>query len=159
MNKFCCSTICCVAACCGTRYMSKVWQRDGILCVWNFGTLWLGLRERVHGEPCWTWPSPSGVQLSCWFSSAETPQVDLLLLFLCKTWGDTNACLIMVKVRGLRHKRFFLLCCVTYCIWNVPFVPWWCGYLIHTAHQELSHCYWNNWSGFTGVTTEVFKGT
>lgn len=145
---------------CGTRQMSEVWQGDGIVWVWNFGTVWLGLRERLRGQPCWTWPSLSGVTqllIQCsWNASGGS------VAFVSVQDLGWHQCTLNSK-QGLWYIKdcffFFLLCCVSYCIWNILFDPrWWCGYLIPAAHQELSHSCPNNWPGFKGVTTQGLKG-
>lgn len=160
MNKLCCCIICCATARVGPGKCQRCDKEMelcecGILarCGWVWGRGFVGSLAG-HDLPFLVW-------LSCWFSAAKTPQVDLLLLFLCKTWDDTSARLIQSKAFDTLKTVFFffLLCCVSYCIWNILFDPrWWCGYLIPAAHQELSHCCPNNWPGFKGVTTQGLKG-
>lgn len=59
-------------------------------------------------EPCWAWPLLSGVtQLLVQFSWST--QVHLLLVFLCHTWGDPNACFIGSEGSDT-HRHFYCLC-------------------------------------------------
>lgn len=106
MNKLCCCIICCATARVGPGKCQRCDKEMelcecGILarCGWVWGRGFVGSLAG-HDLPFLVW-------LSCWFSAAETPQVDLLLLFLCKTWDDTSARLIQSKAFDTLKTVFF----------------------------------------------------
>lgn len=99
----------------------------------RMGDSWCS-RTGFEGEGLWggwmnlTFPSQH-------YSVTDSVQLkdcfDLLLFFVCKTCDGAHTCLIKVRERFLRHTRF-LLCCISYCIWNVK-ISRWCEYLTHAA--------------------------